>query len=419
MRFAHTLGRFIVRATVVVLLVAVIVSIVAIASLFGPPLLSGGLFLTRPAPSPRPAAHGLPATYEPLHQGHVDVATGLYIREDEDLSLSDAPAFVWRRAYLSGDHQSRQFGVGATDNADWYLIGDADRFAWLELVREDGSRIHFDRLTPGSSYANSVFGHTSTVTSFYGAMVGWTGFGWALRARDGTVFRFQACGPRAGSVCSLLEIRDPSGQRIELHRNRRGLLHAITNGRQEISLEYDPQDRIAKASDSAGHVVNYSYDARGRLIRAASGGIVRSYAYDAEDHLVSIRDPNRVIENAYDKANRLVGQTVREPGAPDYRQSFAYRLDGDSVIETDVTENDGSHTRYRFDRRHQVTLQLDETPDGRTAMISFEKDGAGFVRALTVRCTKNGRRVTTSRDVTPGDESRVEAELLETACDLQ
>src|SRR5262249_3863460 len=63
------------------------------------PLTSGGLFLTEPPPNPS-VVHGLPADFEPLHKGHVDYATGLYVREDEDLVLAGDLPFVFRRTYL-------------------------------------------------------------------------------------------------------------------------------------------------------------------------------------------------------------------------------------------------------------------------------------------------------------------------------
>ncbi len=94
------------------------------AMIWGGPLSSGALFLLWPAPvQARPA--DLPYSYRPVHKGHVDLATGLYIREDDDVIVSESPAFVWRRAYLSRDRVARQLGIGTMHNADLYLLGDA------------------------------------------------------------------------------------------------------------------------------------------------------------------------------------------------------------------------------------------------------------------------------------------------------
>src|SRR5206468_11648678 len=168
---------------------------------------------------------------------HVDIATGLYIREDEDLVLAETPAFVWRRTYLSGDHVSRQFGVGTTHNGEWYLIGDPTRFQWAELILEDGGRIHFDRLTPGSSFLNAVFGHNRTPTRFYGAMVGWVGLSWAMRLRDGSLMTFRPCEPGDSSICSIVQSRDSDGHKVFFDRSSNGLLRRTDTGRRRLTFE--------------------------------------------------------------------------------------------------------------------------------------------------------------------------------------
>lgn len=145
-------GTFLKRAVVT----AVVLSVCFAAMIFSGPLSSGALFLLLPVLPPA-ASSELPSSYQPLHQGHVDLATGLYIREDEDIVLSESPSFVWRRAYLSRDHVARPFGVGATHNAQWSLIGDANTLQRIELVLENGSRIGFDRTSRGDSTSMRCF----------------------------------------------------------------------------------------------------------------------------------------------------------------------------------------------------------------------------------------------------------------------
>jgi Domain of unknown function (DUF6531) len=83
---------------------------------WGGPFCSGAIYLTRSTGTP-PVTHDL-GSYRPRHKGHVDVSTGLYIREDEDLILDRTPPFRFTRTYLSNDRVSRQFGIGATNNAE-------------------------------------------------------------------------------------------------------------------------------------------------------------------------------------------------------------------------------------------------------------------------------------------------------------
>lgn len=396
-------------------LVVVALSSVLLAATWGGPLFSGALLLLV-SNGATAVVHDLSSSYQPLHQGHVDLATGLYVREDEDLVLGETPPFVWRRTYLVGDHVSRQFGVGATHNGEWYLIGDPARFQWAELILADGGRIRFDRLTPGASFMNAVFGHTSTPTGFYGSSLGWVGLGWALRLRDGSVVRFLQCGP-GSRPCSLDEIRDPDGHTTSFGRDRTGLLRRVDTHRQHLRFEYDDHQRIVRALDDSQHIVEYEYDSEGRLVRATSKDAVRSYTYDSAHRLVTVREPGRVVVNRYDGTNRLVHQTVQRPPAPDYTEAFAYIVNGDSVVETTVTENDGSRTRYRFDEQHRMMVKLYDRPGRPPVTVSFDRAHGGLVRSLTVRCTKSGRPVTDTVPVGSGDEERVASEMMRDTCD--
>lgn len=252
-----------------------IVALVA-AAIYAGPVSSGALFLMVP---PRATAldHRVPSSYEPLHKGGVDAGTGLYTREDEDLIVPDAVPLVLRRTYLSGDHVSRQFGVGGTHLGEWYLIGDSAAFQWAELILANGGRIHFDRVSSGTSFVNALFEHWSTPTSFFGSQLGWVGLEWALRFADGSLALFQGCGPDNTNTCSLIELRDADGHRIRYVRDRSGLLLKIQGPTQEIAFDYDARRRIVRAHDSPTHGVSYSYDDGGRVSRVvASDGTIRA-----------------------------------------------------------------------------------------------------------------------------------------------
>src|SRR5262249_7119388 len=161
----------------------------------------------------------------------------LYVREDEDMVLRGAPSFVLRRTYRTRDGQSRAFGAGASHTGDWYLIGDGSAFQWAELILEDGARIHYDRVTAGTSVFNARFEHWTTPTAFYGSQLAWHGTDWIIRERDGTLLTFLACGPQRGR-CALASIRQRDRQTIRFRRDSAGTLTAIEAGRQWITFEY-------------------------------------------------------------------------------------------------------------------------------------------------------------------------------------
>ena len=387
------------------------------AAIYAGPVSSGALFLMLPGPDAA-VDHRLSPSYEPRHKGGVDLSTGLYTREDEDLIVADTVALVLRRTYLSGDHVSRQFGVGGTHPGEWYLIGDSAAFQWAALILADGGRIHFDRVSAGTSYTNALFEHSSTPTSFFGSQLGWVGREWALRFGDGSLALFEDCGPHSTNNCSLIEMRDADGHRIRYVRDRSGLLLTIQGPTLEIAFEYDAQRRIVQARDSPEHRVSYSYDAGGRVSRVvASDGTIRSYSYSARDEMLTIDEPGWVIENTFDDAGRVVQQITRlSDSETPVTFQFAYTVGDVSVVQTDMTRN-GAKTRYTFNSSH---YQLSETfdPEGPNPIsVTFDRnESTNLISALTVRCAGPDGHVIRTVAATSGTEDAIAHEVIRQEC---
>src|SRR5262245_26988883 len=162
-------------------------ALVAWAALSAVPVAAQGI---APSQVKHAAGSRLPNGYPPLHEGHVDAATGLYVREDEDLVLAGAPSFVLRRTYRTRDTRARAFGIGASHTGDWFLVGDTATFRWADLILEDGGRIHYERTSKGTGLSNARYQHWQTPSSFYGSELAWTGADWMVRRRDGVILTF-------------------------------------------------------------------------------------------------------------------------------------------------------------------------------------------------------------------------------------
>jgi YD repeat-containing protein len=383
------------------------------AMIWGGPLSSGALFLLLPAPvqAGRP---DLPFSYRPVHKGHVDLATGLYIREDDDFVVSESPGFVWRRAYLSRDRVARQLGIGTMHNADSYLIGDLAALKKIQLITETGSRIVFDRTSRGTSYANAMFVHTGTLTGYFGARLGWTGQSWALRFAGGELAIFSTCDtPEAR--CALLSVRDRQGKVVRFHRDSRGVLRSIEAGKEQLRFEYDDKRRIVRAVQGA-HEATYSYDDRGRLVRSTVSGVARSFHYGSRDEMVTIEEPNRTVENTYDDDLRVIRQVLRRPGRRDNVHLFAYTVYDNVVVETAVTSPNGSRTTYRWNEKRRQDLEIYEESGEAPVMVQYARADGVFAGSLTISCTKDGRAVSETVEIWPWEESRVKHEVIERLC---
>jgi YD repeat-containing protein len=388
----------------------------SLLSFFAGPLSSGALFLLLP-PRGSGVADEIPADYVPVHKGHVDLETGQYIRENEDLVVPGTPALVLRRSYLSGYRVPRQFGIGATHNGEEFVIGDSERFKWVAIVRADGARVNFRRISEGTSYSTAVYVHDETPTDWRGTKLGWVGFEWALRKPDGTVATYRGCGSNGDYNCGILRSSYPDGHSLYYRRDAGGrLLRMDDGGSRWIEFEYDDRDRIRRAHDSTGREARYAYDGRGRLTTVtATGGIVQRYSYT--DQLATIEEPGTSIENTYANG-RCVRQVNRYPDAEPYIFDFAYDVQNSGVFRTRVDRSDGTWTEYTWGPDRYPVTEVEGSKGYQPATFTFERDAATkAVTALTLTCPgRGGAPLRHSSFVRPGYEERIKWDLWQTYC---
>jgi YD repeat-containing protein len=340
---------------------------------------------------------------------------------DEDLVVPGGPPLVVRRTYLSGYRRSTQFGVGATHDGEWYLIGDGQRFQWAELILATGSRVRFERVSAGTTILNAKYEYRSGASEWRGAVLTWAWVGWLVRRQDGSTFMFRPCGPKSSDVCSIVQSIDADGRTIHYRRDASGrLLKMESDPGRWIAFDYDAESRITRAYDQAGREVRYAYDAPGRLIRVAGlEGTVHLYSYTARDELATIIDPGTTIENAYDEDGRCFKQVNRYPDDPDpFIFEFTYRTLGSMILQTDSKRSDGTWRRYTFGKGRATTSEAFGKGDLERVSIAYERDPAtNDVTHMTVTCLdRTGRPLRHSSFVAPGREERIKRDLLETHC---
>jgi YD repeat-containing protein len=399
-----------------VVIVVVALCSLAVAAIFAGPLASGGLLLLLPAAAsaePRPLAEG----YTPRHKGGIDLATGLYTRENEDLFVPGAPVLVLSRTYLSQDRISRAFGIGTTHPGEEYLVGDGQQFQWVSLILATGARINFRRTSPGTSLLNAIFVHDESPTEWQGAELGWTGVSWAIRKRDGSLSVYRACGN--GIPCSIVQSRDAAGQSIYYRRDAHGILQKMEDGQGRwIAFEHDERGRVRKAWTSTKHEVRYDYDARGRLERVTAGdGTTRRYTYTDLDELATIDEPGTSIENVYENS-RCVRQINRYPHGEPLVFTFTYHLENNKVVRTDSTRSDGIWTRYTWDGDRRSTSETHGYAGREPAIFAYERDPVtGRVTSVTLTCPdRRGAPLRHTSVIRPGEEERIKQNLLDTHC---
>jgi YD repeat-containing protein len=392
-----------------------------IAALGAGPVSSGAVFLLLPGHHQQPTDHDLPQGYTPLHKGHVSLDVGVYIRMNDDLIVRGTPPLVLRRTYISGFRADKEFGIGTTQAADFYVIGDGKLFQWVALIRPGDSRITFERTSAGTTVFNAMFQHRASAGEWQGARLGWTGINWALRRRDGSLFTFRSCGPDDTSVCGIVRHRDADGHVIDYRRDAAGRLLKMEAARDRwIAFEYDDHHRIARAHDSTQREVRYEYDARGRLVRARSNdGIEHRYTYTERDEMATILEPGTDIENTYDANGRCIRQVNRyADGSEPFVFDFTYTLDGSDVVQTDARRSDGTWIQYAFAKSGVTKSETWGGTGGETAAFTYERDATtNAAVSLTLTCPdRSGRQLRHASLVKPGHEEWIKWDLVRTHC---
>src|SRR5882724_3935555 len=287
----------------------------------------------------------------------VDLRSGALMTRETDLFIADAIPLALTRCYRLWDDRSRAFGIGGNHAFDLMPVGSRQPYTYIDLIFADGNRIHLDRISQGTGYADAVYEHTATDTRFRNSRFAWNGNGWNLTFADGSVYRFpEAYAATRPAEGALIGIRDAQGREIRFDRDRRRNLVRLTgpSGRY-LAFEYDAGDRVIRLTDDQGPAVTYAYDAGERLVAVTTPDrrVIR-YVYARTD-LVSVRDAEDRslldVGYAHDRVAKIRLADGREWGF-----SFVFAAGRpNNAVEISVRAPDGAVTR--IDRRGSVVAR--------------------------------------------------------------
>jgi YD repeat-containing protein len=300
-------------------------------------------------PRPQLGKCALPTEHSgPVDHLEADLRYGNFVVRQSDLYLKDVFDVPLTRSYNSGDYLHSNpvhaFGKFTNHPFDWSLAGTRNPYTHMFSVLEDGDFLYFDRVSQGTSYADAVYQHTETSTTFYKAVIAWNGDGWTLSRTDGSVILFpEAYGATNTAQGAPYATRDANGNTLKLIRDaKRNLMEIRTPHDHTIKFKYDDQSHIVHAEDDQGHSADYRYDANRMLTDATlSSGHARHYSYDG-DLMITIEDENQnvLVRNSYDH-RWLVQQDFG------HREIYSYSYtgsDGPYAASATVTLPDGTRT---------------------------------------------------------------------------
>ena len=338
----------------------------------------------------------------------VNLATGIFTLQENDLYLADVIPIGLQRTYLSRDLEVRPFGVGMTHPYAMFLWS-AQQYVEADLILPDGRHVHYVRTSPGVGYTDAIFTHQETPTTsatpgaFYKSVMAWNGRGWDIRLKDGTVYVF-------GENAPLQAIRDRFGNTVTITRangDQFGNVAQVTSphGRW-IAFTYDTSNRITQAKDHIGRTVTYTYDASGNLATVTDPeNRVTSYTYDTSHRMLTVKPPSlqgtssNLVTNEYTTAADAptpVGWVKKQTFVDGGAYQFAYTVSNGTSTQTDVTDPRAFVRRLSFNsdgytlsdtRAHGQPLQLVTT--------SSRQAGSHFITTTT---TTSGKQTALTYD---------------------
>ena len=243
----------------------------------------------------------------------VDLRSGLIITKRTDLFVPGRLPVAATRCYRSWDSHSRTFGRNTTLSWDMYPVGDMHPHTYMDLYLCGGSKIHYERISQGSGFADVLYEHRQTVTPFLGSRMRWNGNAWDLKFVDGAQMLFPGTYQVGrGNDGGLMSFLSATGESVTIERDRRRNLKSLSTSSQgSITFEYDSWNRVIKAIDHQARVVNYAYDVVGRLVEVQSVDSTSRFDYDYADITAIYENGRRLVQFQY--SSGLVEQISRAP----------------------------------------------------------------------------------------------------------
>ncbi|MDP9338078.1 MAG: RHS repeat protein, partial [Acidobacteriota bacterium] len=230
--------------------------------------------------------------------GFTHIKTDLYVHDD-------VMPLAFTRAVIPLGDWAKRFKVYVPHVYDPFLTGSRFPYTFLDWTLPDLERVHYERISTGTGYADAVYEAKSSDEIFAGSRINWNGWGWDLSLENGTTFispeAYNSTRPQQGS---LVGIFDKEGHEIRLTRERNGDLSKVDSASGGwIKFAYR-KGRMIEARDSARNVAEYAYDADGRLASVAySQGTTIKYSYDSANRVVRLEDSSSgtIMENKYSR----------------------------------------------------------------------------------------------------------------------
>ena len=307
----------------------------------------------------------------------VNMSTGNFVYEHEDMYIGGEIPLVFHRYYNSRDLSDTSMGVCYRHNYEILLENENGK---VTISKADGQRVHFIRTAEGIYQGQNTALDMLKETED-GYVLRQPDNIWVLFDKSGHVERMENCNRRGISFFynekkQLTEVVSDNGNRLRYQYNDNGRLVLVTDhtGRK-VALVYEER-KLVKVTVPSGSVYSYQYSENGRikeLVNArevhavcneydkkfrvvrqkfADGGEMEFTYLDADKKVIFTERNGRKITYVHDDKGRNV-ETIYEDGT---REKFLYN---DKNLCISKTDRLGRTTRMAYDRRGNLTQTVD------------------------------------------------------------
>lgn len=257
----------------------------------------------------------------------VNLSTGNFVYDREDLKIGGAVPLSFHRYYNSLDERSGVLGKKWKHNYEICLVFEK---GYITVCKEDGREDCFKR--EGDRYV-SVTGSKYLIKEI--------SQGYQYEEKYGMIYIFNKSG-------HLLNTSDANGNQIVFTYNEDDRLSGVKSRSGQLHYHYNEKGQLTEVLDHIGRSVAIRYDGDNLCQITTPMKVHYLYTYGTDGNLRSIVNPQGVttVKNRFDKEGRTRKQNFPDGGTMRFSYDDEHRL-------VTLTERNGSSTIYEHDERYR------------------------------------------------------------------
>lgn len=291
---------------------------------------------------------GVAVTAVAYSKDPVNLSTGNFIYDHEDLAVRGEIPLAFHRYYNSKDHARGSLGRCFLHNYEIRLTPKDDGTVTVRM--QDGQTKTYHRNKDGNYICRNAALETLTEEEPQKHYL--------LRSPNGDILRFDKDG-------KLLRRQDKNGRGVTCTYDADGrLAQAKTDNGAALTYTYDAKGYLTAVTDHTGRIVSLTYDKHKIATVTTPDGAVYAYEYGKNGRITEIINPRGIttVKNTYDDSYRITGQTFPDGG------KMRYEYDDDARTVT-LTERNGSRIIHVHDAQYRNTKTI--YPDGTSEQYTY------------------------------------------------